>query len=399
MVTGCVCAAVIGGCPQPESSSDSSASGSSAVVTTRNLTNVVDTQVGGDPIVAVRGITDVDVYVDIPPGPRQFTMGAVAIGFESTDYVFEDIAHSIERNNQISDTIVTRPLVDWEHFRPNGTGPAVTTNEVEQIINHATASGIPHSVIEMDPLLNRHSVSPLPPALEGKNFSDEEIQIAHSAMALELARKLQPTYISFAVEVNAYYESNPEDFLNFVAHHKRLYHQIKEVSPNTQIAVSMNYEALTGLLGQVDDRLSKEPRWEIIDFFLPELDVLALSTLPWPVFGKPRELPSDYLSSISENTSLPIIITECGWTTAAEANSNEHDQAEYVARIARMAENAPQLRLLAWSISSDPPDGSIFDSFPAFQRLGLTRNSGEDRPAYYLWKELFERPYVPNFEP
>jgi hypothetical protein len=385
---------LLAGCP--DGTTLASGSGSDVIVTTRGLTDVIDPQEGTEPIVAVRGLTDVDVAISVPDQPRHFLVGAVAIGFESNDYIFEDIAKSIERNNHITDTIIVRPLVDWEFFRPNGTGFAITTTEVEQIVNHAKVSNIPYSVIEMDPLLDRHTVSPLPPALDGQDFSDSDIQTAHRSMALELVRELQPTYISFAVEVNAYADSNYEDFLNLVAHHKALYYEVKAISPNTKVIASMNYEALTGLLGLLDERLGTEPRWDLVELFQPELDALALSTLPWPVFGKPRNMPDDYLRQIQDNIDLPYLITECGWTTAEIASSNEHDQAEYVSQISRMALDSPNLKLLAWSISSDPPPGSIFQAFPAFQQLGLTRNSGVDRPAYFVWQDLFELPYVPN---
>ena len=167
------------------------------------------------------------------------------------------------------------------------------------------------------------------------------------------------------------------------------------MAPEIQITVAFNYEALQGLFAGTEEYAADGPRFFLIDMFEPKVDAVAFSTLPWPVFPSPVNMPDDYISRIQQYTAHPILLSETGWTTTDVVDSNETMQMEYVAVMARQAMRTPQVELMAWSIAADPPPGTVFDEFPTFLNLGLFRQNGEPKPALDLWLDLLNRPYEP----
>ncbi len=385
--------AACGSCPP--------ASEHSVPVNTRDLTEVVDanTAEGGPqpaPVIQFRELTDATVDPTIPEVPRQFRMGVVPIGAPGPGFTHDDIVAAVQRASQIAECVVIRPLIDWEYFRPGGSGDPERLSELVEIADLARAWGMPYSLIELDPLLTRHSVSPLPAALEGQDFSSPDVQAALRGMVHSVAERVHPTYLSFGVEINGYYEANPTDFARFVELHKGLYDEVKAISPDTRIAVAFNYEAMQGLLRGLDEYSADGPRFFLIDMFEPKVDAVAFSTLPWPLFASPLYIPDDYISSLQKHTTRPILLSETGWTTADIVGSNETEQLQYVAIMARQVLRTPQVELMAWSISTDPPPGTVFDEFPTFLNLGLFRQDGQSKPAVSLWLDLLSRPYEPQ---
>jgi hypothetical protein len=354
-----------------------------------------DTRTPADTVMQVKNISDVVVDHTIPDQPRHYIMGAVAIGAAEPNASVESLDHLIEKASQIAECIVIRPLIDWSHFRPGGTAEPERLQEVLDIIRRARSYGMPYCIVELDPILSRHEVSPLPPEMAGQNFSSPDVRAALRGMALAVAEQAKPTYLSFGVEINGYYDSNPNDFANLVSLHKELYDEVKAVSPGTKITVAFNYEAMQGLLAGLDDYSTHGTRFFLIDMFEPKIDAVAFSTLPWPIFPAPVNMPEDYISKLQNHTKRPILLSETGWTTADEAGSNEGKQMDYVAMMARQALRTPQLELMSWSVMADPPSGTVFEAFPSFMHLGLFRQDLSSKPAMALWKELLSRPYRP----
>lgn len=389
-----VAIAALSGCPAPSDNSDGAEPN-----TPTDGTDVADGGSGGpvgEPVIQSRSLTDVRINPTIPAQPRKFMLGAVAVGAAGEDFSDADLEAAIQRVSENSECIVVRPLIDWEYFRPGGTDPtSIRLNETVAIVASAKSHGLQHSLIQLDPIANRSTVSPLPAALTGQDFGDESVREAVRGMTVQTAQRIQPTYLSVGVEVNGYLDANPQDFENLVTLHKELYDEIKVVSPDTKVALSLHYETLLRMTAGPGQADGDEARRALIARFEPQVDVLALSSLPWPSYSNPNYLPLDYVSRVEDFTDLPIILSEIAWTTDPGSGGNEQEQVDYLAIMARAAMEAPQVELVAWAFLTDPLPGTILDEIPSFTRIGLFSSDGVAKPAYALWQDLHARSWQP----
>ena len=164
------------------------------------------------PQIQRRDISDVTIDLSIPDKPRQFRTGIVSIGAAGPDFTKDDLADAVKRAATAAECVVIRPLIDWEFFRPGGSNAPDRLYDIIEIVKLARQNGMPYSLIELDPFLTRHSVSPLPDSLAGQNFSSPDVRQALRGMVMAVVEQVRPTYLAFAVEVNGYYEADPEDF-------------------------------------------------------------------------------------------------------------------------------------------------------------------------------------------
>lgn len=384
--------ATLVGCPAPSDNSDGSEPN-----TPTDGDDVTDGGSGGpvgDPVIQSRSLTDVRINPTIPDKPRNFMLGAVAVGAAGEDFSGADLEAAIQRVSESSECIVVRPLIDWEYFRPGGTDPtSIRLNETVAIVSSARSRGLQYSLIQLDPIANRSTVSPLPAALTGQDFGDNAVRDAVRGMTVQTAQRIQPTYLSVGVEVNGYLDANPQDFENLVSLHNELYDEIKAVSPNTKVALSLHYETLLRMTAGPGQADGDEARRALIARF--QVDVLALSSLPWPSYSNPNYVPLDYVSRVEDFSDLPIILSEIAWTTDPGSGGNEQEQVDYLAIMARAAMAAPQVELVAWAFLTDPLPGTVLDEIPSFTRIGLFTSDGVAKPAYALWQDLHARPWQP----
>lgn len=354
---------------------------------------------GNEALIQVKGIPELHINTSAPEGSRHFLLGAVPVGAPGPIVTDAYLAGAIAFTAKAADCFVIRQKVDWEAFRPGGIATPDFTNDIIKLVDSARAAGFTHILVELDPIVDRHHIGPLPPAIDQENFSGPSVRHVLKTQAIEVARRARPDFFSFGVEINGYYESNPDDFINFVSLHKEIYDEVKAISPETVVMPSFNLEAIQGLLKGVNEFSNHGPQWFLIDMFEPKLDAVAFSTLPFPVFYRPIQIPENYISQIQDHTSRPIVLSEIGWTTSTDAGSDEQQQRDYIAVMARQAMRTPQLRVMAWTILFDAGDGSIFDAFPAFKYLGLLTPDSVPKLGFTTWAGVYQMPYVPPGAP
>lgn len=360
-----------------------------------SLGDTVDgTSGSGEPIIQIREMPQVFVNPIIEPTERHFALGTVPIGAPGPNMTTQRLNQAIRRAGELAECFVLRQQVDWESFRPGGGGGAPFTEDIVALVSTARASGFSLILIEIDPIVSRVALGPLPPALRGQKFGSPAIRAAMKRQAIEIATRVRPDYLSFGVEINGYFEAEPDDFLNFVSLHKEIYDSVKAISPETQVMASFNLEGIQGLFKGLNPLSDHGPQWFLLDLFEPKVDAFSFSTLPFPVFFGAVQLPDDYLSQIQDHTDRDIVLSEVGWSTAIEANSNQQQQTDYLALTARQALRFPQLRVMAWTILFDAEPGSIFDLFPAFSKLGLLEMDGNPKSALSVWTQLHDTPLV-----
>lgn len=341
------------------------------------------------------GLPRVTTSMTLRMTKRRFLTGCVPAAFtiDSGDQGQRYFAR-VKQSARYGDAFVARPRMDWVRFGPNGDG--LVNLDIAEAVRIARENGMRHVVIEIDPVADRRNVGLLPPELEGKNFADPEVRDPIKRMAVEIALQLQPDYLSIGVEMNGYYESNPEDFENYVTLHKETYDLVKAVAPNVQFIAAFNLEALQGFYGDLDQYSNHPPQWFLFDMLEPKVDALAFATLPFGFYTTPLQLPDDYLSRIEEHTTRDILFTEIGWPgSGTDPLYTFTTQSEYVADMARLIDKMTQARLVVWTtmFDADPEVGSVIT--PAFRTLGLFDYDDQPKPALDIWRQIVALPYEP----
>jgi hypothetical protein len=340
-----------------------------------------------------RSLTEVILDTSLGVSERRYQTGLVPAGFDIRAIdEGERSSHRIEEAAKLSDCFVARPLMDWTKFGPQGTG--ALNVDLVAAVQHSRENGVECVVIEIDPVPDRRHVGLLPPELEGMNFADAVVRDPIQRMALQVATQLRPTFLSIGVEINGYYESNPDDFLNYVDLHKKTYDAVKAEAPEVRFFAAFNLEALQGFFGDLDEFSNHGPQWFLIDMFEPKLDAVAFSTLPFGFFIRAVQIPDDYLSRIELHTSRDILFTEIGWPGgSAEFIFTTQSQVEYLARMVQLIDAMPQVRLVTWTTLFDVDRDTPTLVSESFKSLGLIDDRDNPKPALELWREVHNLPH------
>ncbi len=340
-----------------------------------------------------RSLAEVVLDTSLQLSERHYRTGLVPSAFEIGGVdEGERFLTRLEEAAKLSDCFISRPRMDWIKFGPQGSG--ALSVDLVAAVQHSRENGVDCVVIEIDPIADRRHVGPLPLELEGMNFADAAVRDPIQRMAVQVATQLRPTYLSIGVEVNGYYESTPDDFLNYVDLHKQTYDAVKAEAPEVLFVASLNLEALQGFFADLDEFSNHGLQWFLLDMFEPKLDAIAFSTLPYGFFIRAVQIPDDYLSRIELHTARDILFTEIGWPGGpSEFIFTTQSQAEYLARIVQLVDAMPQVRLVTWTTLYDVDRDTPTLVSESFKSLGLIDDRDHPKPALDLWREVHNLPF------
>lgn len=176
-------------------------------------------------------------------------------------------------------------------------------------------------------------------------------------------------YLGIGNEIN---NLTVEEYTNFLNEAKIKFPKIKEKYPKLRIMTVFQYESL---LDKNNIDMLKD--WE------PIVDVLGLTVYPHLKYPFPREIPSDYFSSITKD----FVITETSWPSNINSfsgknkmfNSDEKEQEEYIQWIFSIKNNK-RIQYINWLFLND-----IQSTDPLFQGAGLRNSDGTVKPAFQMW--------------
>jgi hypothetical protein len=123
-----------------------------------------------------------------------------------------------------------------------------------------------------------------------------------------------------------------------------------------------------------------------------------LSSYPYLAGVKtPEDLPLDYYSRLAEGRSVPVMVTEGGWTSSSLGTiaSSPDTQRRYVVRQMEILDRARAIAVFQLTFTDlDLPALSLpSDSIiPVFAYDGLVDVNLQPKPALAAWDEAFGRP-------
>lgn len=319
------------------------------------------------------------------------------LGFSSLPSVLTDSAYqeSFDLASRWGEVLLIQRPPSWADFLPGATLSETQRERTTTERNAVRVRGL-KLFMALDPFdaAARDRLASLPKSHEGRDFSDSALREAFVAEARYIALNYRPAFFSLGMEVNATYELNPEHYARFIEVYQDAYLAVKSVSPETRVFVTFQYEQF---LGVVPWEKPHPPRWELLEGYGQQIDVLGLTTYPSFAHSVARRVPSDYYRQIREHTQLPVAFAAVGFASAPSRDGvNSSTPAEQRRFLQRLIIDADELKspLLVWFISRDP----TYLSAPPYDLLGSIglRDTG-DRPkeAWPIWEEAAKRPYDP----
>jgi hypothetical protein len=213
------------------------------------------------------------------------------------------------------------------------------------------------------------------------SFLNPKVHLPYIATAASLA-KLKPPYLCLATEINLFAFSGIDEYIRFAAVYKRLYKELKKISPSTKIFVSFQWDFFQ-IMAQREPKRIKEHS-KLIEIFRPELDVVAFTSYPSDHFGSPAEIPANYYERISAHVKKTeeIHFMEIGWPTTG--SGTEAEQVEFIKRLPELMTRV-QPKVLAWSLLHDVDSSALGGDLAT---TGLLTKDGRAKPGYQAFRAL-----------
>jgi len=208
-------------------------------------------------------------------------------------------------------------------------------------------------------------------------------------VAVAIAGKYQPQYLSLGLESNLLYLFQPNTFELYIQSVREAYDEIKAVSPHTQVMNNFQLEHLKGQTLLTGQEIAAH--WQIIELFEGKMDLISFTVYPFLAYEEVDEIPSDYLAEIREHTSLSIIITETGWPsqdTVSSAKGSPQAQVDYLTKLIQQAD-AIEVEMIIWVF---PHDAVFGIAEGIFDHLSLLDNDGNPKPGFEYWQAINSLP-------
>jgi hypothetical protein len=222
----------------------------------------------------------------------------------------------------------------------------------------------------------------------GRNvsFHDKNVYEPFMADAMELARMKIP-YLCLATEINMLAFKDIKEYIYFAAVYKRVYAEVKKISPSTKVFVSFQWDFLYTMDTKESSAAKIKEHSKLIDIFRPELDLVAFTSYPFINFSSPTAIPANYYQRIYDhiNGSDEVMFMEIGWPSAGKGS--EASQTEFIQRLPSLMANV-RPKVLAWSLLHDVSGEALPGDLSS---TGLSDNSGKPKRSFAAFEALRDK--------
>ncbi|MCL4212951.1 MAG: hypothetical protein KJZ74_03455 [Gemmatimonadales bacterium] len=265
------------------------------------------------------------------------------------------------------------------------------------LANLYRARGFPLTItIDPGDGLDRAAESPELVAL-GRSVTEPAVQAVYRQYVVAVVDQLRPEYLGLIAESNLIRALSPP----------AVYAAMVAMANDAASLVRAMGGTLPALYASVQADVAWGPapapyvgvEADFRDF--PFTEVLAISSYPYFTFADPDQIPLDYYTRLAGGRTLPVLVVEGGWTSAAvgTVSSSPQTQARYWRRHERLLDSAKAVRLFQLTYTDldlaayQPlPPGSVL---PLFASNGLVTATFAAKPALATYDSIFRRPVVP----
>jgi hypothetical protein len=210
---------------------------------------------------------------------------------------------------------------------------------------------------------------------------------------------LQPDHLGLALETNLVRIAAPSSVYQGVKKAANdAASDIRSFDNHTRLSISVQAEVAWGKLGGSSYTGVSQ---DFVDF--PFAQELGISSYPYLAFSAPGDIPLNYYSQLTASHSLPVFVSEGGWSSMTIINpltgqpipNNLAQQAAYIQRQAQLLDQAHaigvfQLTFTDLSLGGWPASDS--SGLYPFAFLGMVDSTFTPKPALAIWDSVFKQP-------
>jgi hypothetical protein len=318
---------------------------------------------------------------------RPFLLGLSSLpaGGSSDDY-----HDAFTLASQAGEVVLIQRAPPWSDFLPGASISSRTEGLTRLEKEMAHDDGL-KLFLAIDPTQpsDRGKLAGLPADLQGHDFSDPAIRSAFVSYAKYLALNYKPAYMALGIEVDMFYaRAGDGAFRNFLSLYFEAYDGVKQVSPDTLVFPTFEYEDMLGIL---DTAQQRQPAWSLVYRFEPKLDLLAISSFPGLVFNSAHDVPQDYYMALKDKIDKPVAFVSVGWTSQSSTGQQlDTEQVTFLYRVLAAAQDLGA-KLVIWYLGRDPQVAPT-SSFLPLATMGLQDAEGQPKPAWRVWLSAEARP-------
>lgn len=245
--------------------------------------------------------------------------------------------------------------------------------------------------------LAEKGTTPIPPELRGKTYDDPLVQKAYLNYCRRSIEFFKPDYLAVGIEANEIFGAGKDKWRAYVELHRRVYRELKKEHPGLPIFASYTLHNLIKARGEML-KASQE--------LMPFNDFVAVSFYPFFITETPDEA-FKWLMESFDPFGKPYAMVETNDTAERlefpqskfVLNGTPEKQAAYVRTLLALAEQR-RFRFVVLFIHQDYD--ALWDTikatapelFIAWRDCGLIDERGRSRPAYAVWRDYLNRPFI-----
>jgi hypothetical protein len=329
-----------------------------------------------------------------PVATRTWSMGFSAVPPRPTTAA---VIQGIDLWSQRAELAAIHEELPWTDLLAGMSPDDILDRDKVQLVEYFRSKGLQlYFMADLTDGLAREKEAPQLVALN-RSIAEPAVQQAYRDYMLAVQRKLHPEFIGLAAETNLIrLAAQPAVYAGVVAAANAAAADLRTAGTTVPLMFSVQVETAWDLLGGNGNYAGIEQ--DFTDF--PFVQMLGLSSYPYFAYAQPEDIPANYYTRLLGGRTLPVMVVEGGWTSAAAGSiqSSPQLQVRYITRHAQLldavgARGMIQLEFADIDLASLPPP--VPSNLPLFISIGLTDSDFNAKPALAAWDELHARRLVP----
>jgi hypothetical protein len=299
------------------------------------------------------------------------------------------IVPSLQLQLAHSDAAIISMELPWDSLLAGRPADSLVIRNVLPLAEAYRASG-KRIVVMLDPANGLDRAGEAEPLVRaGRSIFEPAIQRMYRDYALAIDARIQPDWLGLALETNLI-RALQGPYLAIVQMANDASADLRRQDPYMRLLISVQAETAWGRIPATGGYVGVDA--DLADFAFTQ--ALGISSYPYlGGFVEPEDIPLDYYARLRGNRTLPVLVTEGGWSSATAAGTvfSPAQQARYVRRQALLLQRAgavaafqltfTDLDLTAWPAALAP-----------FAHLGLVDSVLAPKPALGAWDSVLARP-------
>ena len=234
------------------------------------------------------------------------------------------------------------------------------------------------------------------------SIAQDSVQKLYRRFVVVMDSMLKPEHLGLALETNLIRAASTTAIYNGVKQAANdAVTDVRKVDATVILSISIQADVAWGKLNGNGSYVGIDQ--DLADF--PFVQELGISSYPYFGTATPADLPVNYYARLVDGKSLPVFVSEGGWTSQTLDGPNQIVivgnkvlQQEYIARQSQLLDEAKGTAWFQLSFTdidlSHLPAGTD-PTINYFAYLGLVDNDLQPKPSLDAWDKIFKRALVP----